>query len=322
MDFSQTWREFWSLLYSELDGKKKFPNSTPLLSHYTSLYNLENILKNEEIWLSNPLFMNDLEEVRFGVLTGFDLVITNDKLRSSLGDEERIDRFFDHFSQCYEDFANEQVIDLYIMCFSVHNADDGDGRLSMWRGYGQNGSGAALVFDTSKVTVIDDSPLALAAVQYATNQDRAALLRAKIEEVAIFLTANDIPLEYLHAVADALFKRICIFAVFSKHIGFYEEEEWRLVYLKDRDEKDKLKPYFSYFNGTEGIQPKLKLPTKAIPGVISEDFKFSDIIRSIIIGPTSSSPLARASLQRMLEAIGKPELVDRLYMSNIPFRGT
>ena len=35
----------------------------PLLAHYTSISNLEKILKDDEIWLSNPLFMNDLEEV-------------------------------------------------------------------------------------------------------------------------------------------------------------------------------------------------------------------------------------------------------------------
>ena len=40
-----------------------------LLAHYTSLEVLEKIMTNE-IWFSNPLFMNDLQEVRFGMGEG------------------------------------------------------------------------------------------------------------------------------------------------------------------------------------------------------------------------------------------------------------
>jgi hypothetical protein len=42
----------------------------PLLAHYTSLEVLEKIMTTNEIWFSNPLFMNDLQEVRFGMLEG------------------------------------------------------------------------------------------------------------------------------------------------------------------------------------------------------------------------------------------------------------
>ena len=42
----------------------------PLLAHYTSLEVMAKIVENEEIWFSNPLFMNDHQEVRFGMLNG------------------------------------------------------------------------------------------------------------------------------------------------------------------------------------------------------------------------------------------------------------
>jgi hypothetical protein len=45
-------------------------DNRPLLAHYTSMQTLEQIMKNEEIWFSNPLFMNDLEEMRFGMNMG------------------------------------------------------------------------------------------------------------------------------------------------------------------------------------------------------------------------------------------------------------
>jgi hypothetical protein len=42
----------------------------PLLAHYTSIKAMEAILKTNKVWFSNPLFMNDLQEVRFGITEG------------------------------------------------------------------------------------------------------------------------------------------------------------------------------------------------------------------------------------------------------------
>jgi hypothetical protein len=43
--------------------KPGFPQKRLLVAHYTTLEVLEKILGTNEIWFSNPLFMNDLEEV-------------------------------------------------------------------------------------------------------------------------------------------------------------------------------------------------------------------------------------------------------------------
>jgi hypothetical protein len=44
--------------------------SPPLLAHYTSIRVMEAIFQTNKIWLSNRLFMNDLQEVRFGLREG------------------------------------------------------------------------------------------------------------------------------------------------------------------------------------------------------------------------------------------------------------
>lgn len=183
-----------------------------------------------------------------------------------------------------------------------------------------NGRGAAIVFDTSRLTLLDDSPLALAPIIYGSPRERRVMIENKIEEVAAFIQNNMIPDEYVVSIADALFKRLCLFAIFSKHSGFRDEQEWRLVYFKDRDKSGLLEPFFSYLNGTNGLQLKLKLPVRSINGVIHEDFNFVDITHSIIIGPTSSSLLTKRSAERMLDKVMKPELKKRLILSGIPFR--
>ena len=92
------------------------------------------------------------------------------------------------------------------------------------------------------------------------------------------------------------------------------------MYFKERDTDNRLHKYFGYFNGPDGIQPKLKLPTNPIAGVISNDFSVEDAIHSIIIGPSASSPMVRISVERMLDAHSLPNLEARLHMSGIPFR--
>jgi hypothetical protein len=147
-----------SNMFEPLFADLRDGGSFPLLAHYTSIQALEAILRSNEIWFSNPLFMNDMEEVRFGISAGANPFLTSTELESACGNNERFDLLKSKFIQCYNTFANEHVIDTYVFCLSEHVKDDTDGLLSMWRGYGGNGSGAAIVFDTGKFPVRDGSP--------------------------------------------------------------------------------------------------------------------------------------------------------------------
>jgi hypothetical protein len=63
MDDGEIWKLFNKALYDDINDKNQWPQGRPLLAHYTSMSSLENILKTDEIWFSNPLFMNDVEEI-------------------------------------------------------------------------------------------------------------------------------------------------------------------------------------------------------------------------------------------------------------------
>jgi hypothetical protein len=117
-----------------------------------------------------------------------------------------------------------------------------------------------------------------------------------------------------------MFQRIKLFSLFSKHRGFSEEREWRIVYLIERDINKRLEPMCQYAIGPRGVEPKLKLRLEPIDGVIPPGFALSKLIHQIILGPSVSTPLAQAALLRMLDNIGKPELRERVVASNIPFR--
>lgn len=57
-------------LWEDVENSATYPTVRPLLAHYTSIATLERIMANDEIWFSNPLYMNDMEELRFGMNEG------------------------------------------------------------------------------------------------------------------------------------------------------------------------------------------------------------------------------------------------------------
>jgi hypothetical protein len=134
------------------------------------------------------------------------------------------------------------------------------------------------------------------------------------------LAAANIPDEKLYVAAYALFERIKIFALFTKHRGFSEEDEWRIVYLPDRDKEKRLQSMFHYSIGPHGVEPKLRFSVSPISGLTDDDLSLSKIIDRIILGPSISSPIAHASALRMLDLLKHPELKPKLRVSSIPFR--
>lgn len=317
--------EIWSLfepLYDDIKEEDEFYKRQPFLAHYTSLEVLEKILKSNEIWFSNPLFMNDLEEVRFGIINGASRLKDSDSVRAALETEARHKSFVEGLDHYINNFEQNHLLDTYVFCLSEHDPDNYDGLLSMWRGYGGNGRGAALVFDTSKLNVVQNSPLVIARVHYGSEAQRF-LWFDKIEKIlAKILTENKIPDDKIYLVSAGVFERIKLFALFSKHAGFLEEQEWRVVYLSEKDVEGKLKPMQHYLNGPRGVEPKLRFKVEPIDGLTAPDLSLDKILHAILLGPSVSSPLAAQSVERMFDVIKKPELKDKLFASTIPLRTT
>lgn len=306
-------------IWGDIDTEDDFPSKTPLLAHYTSISVVERIVANNEIWFSNPLFMNDFEELRFGVNEGMSAFFESDLV--SLSESSDVgEHLYNFMQQHHQRFNEREVIDTYVLCFSRHVAGDDDGSLSMWRGYGANGAGAAIVFDTSKLKGGHDGPLILSHVDYASVDERRDWLKKKMSMISVALAGESLSREDVWYLSYGVFERIKVFALFSKHVGFKEENEWRAVYLMSRDPAKKMKRFFDYFVGPRGIEPKLKFKIEPIDGITPPDFRLSQIVDRIILGPTVSDALSVASMRRMLEANGVPELADRLVASSTPYR--
>lgn len=208
-------------LWDDIGGDKTFPEYRPLLAHYTSMRTLELILKTNNIWFSNPLFMNDSEEISFGMLEGNKCIIRHASLlKEACKTDFAYNSFTDAYGQLYAEFSSMHVLDVYALCLSVHEGSDSDGQLSMWRGYGGNGSGAALVIDTQKLEYKEDSPFIVASVTYATTEERRQWLDHKIEQFAKLIRSVSLSNDEMRLAAYELFERVKIFSLFTKHSGF------------------------------------------------------------------------------------------------------
>lgn len=294
------------------------------LAHYTSLEVLEKIIITEEVWLSNPLFTNDYEEVRFILNQSLQIIQNlhkNEYYTKSLGGAEncfKIAYFYEKYLKYFED---NHLFDIYIFCLSEYDEHDHpDGRLSMWRGYGANGHGAALVFDTSFVTVVPGSPFLITKVNYATSMEGVSWIEEVLKDCAQILAENAPDDEKIREAAWNVFNIMLIFSLCYKHPGFKEEQEWRIIYFPDRDIHQTLTENKTYIRHSNAIEPKLRFPIRPLSIDPDATWSFDSILHRIVLGPSHANALARKSAQRMLELLGKPKFADRIWVSEIPCR--
>lgn len=309
-------------LWGDIDSDNTFPNKRPLLAHYTAIETMESILKNDEVWLSHPLCINDLEELRFGISESTAAFHNHHGIRKACKTAERHEALTSSYRHYLSRYESEHAFDVYIFCLSEHPADDEDGLLSMWRGYGANGNGAAIVFDTSKLNHEEGSPLLIAKVIYASAKDRIARITSYLDIFSSTLEKHEIPDEKLYLAAHAIFERMKIFSLFTKHSGFHEENEWRVVYMKERETDNKLAKMLHYFVSPNGIQPKLKLKIRPDEGIIAPGQSLEKLIHKIVLGPSLASPLTSSAVRRMLKLVGKERLTEKISVSSTPFRAT
>jgi hypothetical protein len=312
--------ELTSKLVEELWSDIRNTSTPPLLAHYTSVATLEQMMKNDEIWFSNPLYMNDLEELRFGMNEGAAAFRTSENLRKACADNECHAKLIYYFDYLFNEFDSKHAFDTYVMCLAQHAPDNNDGILSMWRGYGANGSGVAIVFDTAKAQETGEFPLIVDKVHYASPDERRQWINDKVERIAQFVSSNELDDTDLHAIAHYWIERLKLFALFTKHSGFREEGEWRIVYLSERDTNKKLKGMLGYAITGRGAEPKLKLKVKPLDGTAETALAFETLIDRIILGPSISTTLAAMAVGRILEMNGKSALMTKIVASTIPFR--
>jgi hypothetical protein len=177
------------------------------------------------------------------------------------------------------------------------------------------------VFNTSFLTAQVGSPLLIAKVQYVSDEQRPALIKASFTKCLTLLKEYGADATTMKETARNMFRMTLYHTLSSKHPGFSEEEEWRVVYFSDLDAHDLLKGNRGYLVRGDTVEPKLKFPIEPLKLEPRQDWSFDSILERIVLGPTHSSGFAQSSARRMLQCL-KSEFASKLWVSGIPYRRT
>ncbi len=225
--------------------------------------------------------------------------------------------------------AVDNVSPFFVLSFCKH-ADDSyeyqNGLLSQWRGYAENG-GFAIEFDESELDLLaklENDKFAYAgfkseSVEYNEHEklfdpaDYAGLAGAMIRDVFDELGKDISDVAGKKNVDEAVLK-FAQTAPFLKHRGFYEEAEYRIVFVCLRaskipeGEERRAKPI--KFRQTSGLLiPFIEL----FDTVHERPFP----IKGIIVGPHPLQEKQEESVKMLLEA---EDLVASVRSSQIPYR--
>jgi Protein of unknown function (DUF2971) len=299
-----------------------------LLAHYTSVATIEQILRGNQIWLSNPLYMNDTQEMRAGTSLGLQKFPA--AAIAAGGSDARAAALSTAYTHYFSHFDTTTAFDTYVFCLCRQKAGDTDGILSMRREYGSRGNGAAIVINLEKVTFSPLNPLLIAEVTYASDTERATLFDGHLQEWINITKSLNLSDDRLYIAARAAFLFTKTIALTTKHRGFEEEHEVRVIYNPDQDPRGYLKPCLDYRVAPRGVEPKLKYkfdtsyaPTDGLdPPTPLDSGALPDLIEFFLLGPTISSALAQKSFIRMLERLNLQAFTGRVFASSIPLRPT
>jgi hypothetical protein len=285
--------------------------------HYTTAEAAMKILQTREVWMRKSSCMNDFLEVQYGLQRLTEAYQNSDaskRFRSAL--DEAFSGISDEVAELFDGWRPHFQIDTYFTCVSEHeDSEDLFGRLSMWRAYSET-TGVALVLKNSVFMNPANgfgayaSPVAyLDASQFEKEFDRIADNVCKSIDLIKSRKRDEIKAR--------IFNMLRLASVSTKHPGFHEEKEWRIVYCPTLEKSPYLKEDIKVINGIP--QPIYKIPLQNLEGV-GLFAAIPDLLDRIIIGPSQYPFALGEAFQRLLTDAGMQDAESKIFISDIPIR--
>lgn len=285
--------------------------------HYTSASVAVSIVKNNEVWMRNANTMNDFMEMEHGhqcILHAY---------KSSAGSKFRdvLNRIYPglvpNIENLFDGWAMPLKTGTYLTCISEHlDEEDSFGRLSMWRAYGGD-TGVAIVLNNGPFLSESDALKAYTSpVAYLTPLEFQAQFQRiadKIEENAPFLSSIG-----QERVNGYIFNMLRFAMMCTKHPGFREEKEWRIIYTPAFQSSDHVIRDLQTVRGTP--QTIYKLPLKDIPQEGLTGVEIPQFLERIIIGPSQYPGTMYEAFVNLLVEAGVPNAAQKVHVSRIPLR--
>jgi len=290
--------------------------------HYTSADTGLKILRNNKVWLRNAIVMNDFSEVHHGercVAEAWQDDTVGGRLKTLLNSwEAGLDI---KVADAYDEFQHDRGTKTFIFSMSEHGDHDTNedkyGRLSMWRAYGGD-TNVAFIFKSEPFLAPSDALNAfISPVIYKSPEDFKPIFFEfiqKLEEEREFI--GTLPIE---AIIDNICRVFYFAALSTKHPGFAEEKEWRVIHSPTLMPSTVLKASTEVIAGVP--QEVYKIPFQNFPDQGLEGATIPELLDRIIIGPTQYSQTiydAFVSEPERFKGVSDPS--SRVIISDIPLR--
>jgi hypothetical protein len=294
-----------------IDSKTRFV-------HYTNADTAMKLLTNKEVWLRKSTNMNDAMEVEHGFNC---LAASYRKHKPSFespfeklypGICNKIEKYFEYWLPTYRSGT-------FIACVSEHdNSENKMGRLSMWRAYGGN-AGVAIVMNGD----VFHRPVKSDALKAYTSP--VAYLDGKGFEGEFLNLINSIKSnsDILSAIGEENFFAAITHAfryatICTKHPGFLEEREWRVIYSPAIEKSDII---VEAIESISGIPQKVcKLPLADKPELGLYGLELPKLIDRVIIGPCNYPNEICEAFVHLLQNAGVANAESKVVASDIPLR--
>jgi hypothetical protein len=235
--------------------------------------------------------------------------------------QARTEELFQGFSTEIQDFFNKWIPllhrDSFITCVSEHRTEeDLIGRLSMWRAYGKT-TGVALILNSEPFhTPTDALSTFVSPVAYFDP-------RRFSEEFSRVVTNIENETEFIRekgkeAVKDLLFRMFAFAVICTKHPGFEEEKEWRLIHCPWWWSSTRLRREIVSIQGTP--QPIYKVPLEDIPEENLRGIEIPAFLERLIIGPTRDPLAVWEAFRDVLVECGVTNPDQKVIVSDVPLR--
>jgi hypothetical protein len=205
----------------------------------------------------------------------------------------------------------------YMICVSEHSPlEDQHGRLSMWRAYGGQ-AGIALVLNGSVMFTESDALGAYSSpVAYLTPDtfaDDFLNIARSIEGEADYIKGLD-----RDTVKTLAFNMLRFAVLCTKHPGFHEEREWRVVASPAMHPSQHLASNVEVVRGTPQTVLKINLQNHPDQGLVG--LALPEFLNRIIIGPCEFPLVILKAFRQLLADAEVPEPEKKIVVSDIPLR--
>jgi hypothetical protein len=308
-------RIFLPRLFSERDRILQSGNS---FSHYTSADTVLKVVRGASWWLRSAAVMNDFSEIDYGFQL-FRTVLEKHNERFSSVLNSIGEKFVETAGQRLEVYLRIAKFESYVASFTEHDNElDRFGKLSMWRAYGGR-SGAALVLNKQPFFQASaNSSVLMSPVFYADDGIFESMFLSILDNVEI---NNKILREMdLEILSDFWAKTLVVMFLTTKHLGFAEEREWRLIYTPTlRNEPSQV--VRTEVHSVEGYPQKIAvLPLANNQKYGLEGLEPFEIIERVIVGPCQYPMSVAMAIDHELSARKFSNASERVTISRIPLR--